>query len=272
MSTIPKLSTPLQKGLAAGLLLLGGFAIVKLFTFIIAGGVLLLGILFGRQIWDGLLQFAQWSTRWLIANNPTYYLEKYFDYLTKDYAEFQEATQEVGADVLVSEQKVSDLIQQKDKATQLHARTNDPKVQEQYETQVYSLKEQIDFLMPVLEGSRSQYNIMKQIEEMREQDLKLFKIRMDATIQKFEILKTINSASNKAKKFLGTNSKQEKEYKEAAKQLERSTAKYIINIEDTNRRMLPELQKLQLNGQYNKEKGREIIEGYQKARLQLTEG
>ena len=162
-----------------------------------------------------------------------------------------------------------ELLQQK--AIELHARTQDPNLEGQYETEAYSLKEQIDFLMPVLDGSKAQYSIMKQIEEMRAQDLKKFEIRMNNNIEKFEILKGLNNASNKARKFLGTNSAQEKQYKEAARQLEKSVSSYIINIEDTNRKMLPELQKLQVENTYNQEKGREIIEAYRKSRLEIPQ-
>ena len=100
--------------------------------------------------------------------------------------------------------------------------------------------------------------------------MKLFKIKLDAQIQKYEILKNLNNASTKATKFLGEgNSTQEKEYKESMKQLERSVAGYMINIEQTNRRMLPELNKFSMDSSYNQLKGKEIINAYQKSRLEL---
>ena len=271
MNKLPDLSTPWQKAIAAGLLLLGGFIVVKLFTFIIAGIFILIGIVFHRQIWDAVRQFSEFSTRWMIKNNTVYYLRKYYDHLLKEYQDFAQATKDVGAEILTSEKRVNDLIQKRKKAIELHARTQDPNLEGQYETEAYSLKEQIDFLMPVLDGSKAQYSIMKQIEEMRAQDLKKFEIRMNNNIEKFEILKGLNNASNKARKFLGTNSAQEKQYKEAARQLEKSVSSYIINIEDTNRKMLPELQKLQVENTYNQEKGREIIEAYKKSRLEIPQ-
>ena len=65
------------------------------------------------------------------------------------------------------------------KSTELHARTQNIKLQEQYEAEVYSIKEQSDYLKPILEKVKNQYLIMRQIEEMREQDLKLFKIKFN---------------------------------------------------------------------------------------------
>ena len=145
------------------------------------------------------------------------------------------------------------------------------KLQEQYEAEVYSIKEQSDYLKPILEKVKNQYLIMRQIEEMREQDLKLFKIKLDAQIQKYEILKNLNNASDKAIKFIGnTNSNQEKEYKESMKQLEKSVAGYMVNIEQTNKKMLPELDKFTVNQSYNQNKGKEIINAYQKVRLDLN--
>ena len=90
-------------------------------------------------------------------------------------------------------------------------------------------------------------------------------------IQKYEILKNLNNASDKAIKFIGnTNSNQEKEYKESMKQLEKSVAGYMVNIEQTNKKMLPELDKFTVNQSYNQNKGKEIINAYQKARLDLN--
>ena len=62
----------------------------------------------------------------------------------------------------------------------------------------------------------------------------------------------------------------EKEYKESMKQLEKSVAGYMVNIEQTNKKMLPELDKFTVNQSYNQNKGKEIINAYQKARLDLN--
>jgi hypothetical protein len=43
----------------------------------------------------------------------------------------------------------------------------------------------------------------------------------------------------------------------------------MINIEDTNKKMLPELHKFNANTQYNQDKGREIIEAYRQSRLAI---
>ena len=173
--------------------------------------------------------------------------------------------------MILVDNQMKDLEFKRKKSTELHARTQNIKLQEQYEAEVYSIKEQSDYLKPILEKVKNQYLIMRQIEEMREQDLKLFKIKLDAQIQKYEILKNLNNASDKAIKFIGnTNSNQEKEYKESMKQLEKSVAGYMVNIEQTNKKMLPELDKFTVNQSYNQNKGKEIINAYQKARLDLN--
>ena len=264
------LTTSWQKSIAVLILLGLGFIVVRFLPIFIMAGVIGLGLIFYRPIWNGLKMLSWYSTKWLIKNNVVYYLNKSYDHLQKEFKEFSKATDEIGVDMKTVEKQVSDLNDNKNKAIKLHAGSNDSKLQEQYETEVYAIKEQLKFLEPTLEQVRNQYHIMRQIEDMREQDLKLFKIKLDAQIQKYEILKNLNNASTKATKFLGEgNSTQEKEYKESMKQLERSVAGYMINIEQTNRRMLPELNKFSMDSSYNQLKGKEIINAYQKSRLEL---
>ena len=44
----------------------------------------------------------------------------------------------------------------------------------------------------------------------------------------------------------------------------------MVNIEQTNKKMLPELDKFTVNQSYNQNKGKEIINAYQKVRLDLN--
>lgn len=265
------LTTSWQKSIAILILLGLGFIVVKFLPVFIMAGIIGLGLIFYRPIWNGLKMLSWYSTKWLIKNNVVYYLNKSYDHLQKEFKEFSKATDDVGADMILVDNQMKDLEFKRKKSTELHARTQNIKLQEQYEAEVYSIKEQSDYLKPILEKVKNQYLIMRQIEEMREQDLKLFKIKLDAQIQKYEILKNLNNASDKAIKFIGnTNSNQEKEYKESMKQLEKSVAGYMVNIEQTNKKMLPELDKFTVNQSYNQNKGKEIINAYQKVRLDLN--
>lgn len=260
-----------QKGIAFLILLGLGALVVKFLPIFIMAGVLGLGLIFHRSIWDGLKILSWHSTKKLIKNNVVYYLNKSYEYLQKEYREFKQATDEVGKDLMIVGEQIKKLQEQEQNAIKFHARTMDDKLKAQYEAETYAVKEQLKLLKPTLDLTNNQYMVMRAIEEMREQDLKLFKIKLDAQIQKYEILKNLNNASNKASKFIGdSNSNQKKEYQESMKQLERSVAGYMINIDQTNRKMLPELQKFQINQSNYQDKGREIINAYEQTRLKIN--
>lgn len=266
---LTKMTTPLQKGVGIAVLGLVCYGLGQIFVPLLLGGIVLLGLVARKPIWDGI-NIAVWhGTKWLIKNNVVYYLNKCYDILQAEFNEFAEARKQVGQDMLVAEQDVAKLVQQRQEAINLHARVTDERTRNEYAAQVAVIKEQLDMLMPTLDAVKSQYSIMEQIEDMRASDLKVFRIRLDAQIQKYNILKNLNNASNKARKFIGNNSSAEKEYNESARQLQNSVAQYMINIEDTNKKMLPELHKFSANTQYNQEKGREIIEAYRQSRLAI---
>lgn len=267
---LSKMTTPLQKGI--GIVALAGICYVlgQIFVPLILGAIVLVGIVARKPIWDGI-NIAVWhSTKWLIKNNVVYYLNKCYEILEKEFNEFAEARKQVGTDMLVAEQGVSKLIEDRHRAIEMHARVTDERTKNEYAAEVAVIKEQLDMLMPTLEVVKNQYNIMEQIEDMRRSDLKVFRIRLDAQIRKYEILKNMNSASSKANKFVGSNSSAEKTYMESAKQLQQSVAQYMINIEDVNKKMIPELQKFSATNQYNQDKGREIIEAYKQSRIGIS--
>jgi hypothetical protein len=195
---LTKMTTPLQKGVGLAVLGLVCYGLGQIFVPLLLGGIVLLGLVARKPIWDGI-NIAVWhGTKWLIKNNVVYYLNKCYDILQAEFNEFADARKQVGQDMLVAEQEVAKLVQQRQEAINLHARVTDERTRNEYAAQVSVIKEQLDMLMPTLDAVKNQYSIMEQIEDMRASDLKVFRIRLDAQIQKYNILKNLNNASNKA--------------------------------------------------------------------------
>jgi hypothetical protein len=265
-----KLNTPLQKILAGVTILGAGYLAYQLFIPLVLGGLILFGLAFYKPIWN-LINLGVWrSTKFLINNNIEYSLNRSYDYLKNDLLEFSKATLSVGTEIKNVESQLEEIDRKKSGITKLHASTTDPELLSQLEFEFNSYKEQYNILNPILNDSKILYESMLEVKAMREDDIKKFKLKMDAAIQKYNILKSLNHAGNIAKKYVGDDdSKEGKLLKESMKALQNSVNSYIVNIEDSNRTLLPAITRSKLNKKLYLDSRKKLIESYKSNRLEI---
>ena len=265
-----KLNTPLQKILAGVTILGAGYLAYQLFIPLVLGGLILFGLAFHKPIWN-LINLGVWkSTKFLINNNIEYSLNRSYDYLKNDLLEFSKATLSVGTEIKNVESQLEEINRKKSDITRLHASTLDPEILSQLEFEFNSYKEQYNILNPILNDSKILYESMLEVKAMREDDIKKFKLKMDASIQKYNILKSLNNAGNIAKKYMGDDeSKEGKLLKESMKALQNSVNSYIVNIEDSNRTLLPAITRSKLNKKLYQDSRKKLIESYKSNRLEI---
>jgi hypothetical protein len=265
-----KLNTPLQKILAGVTILGAGYLAYQLFIPLVLGGLILFGLAFYKPIWN-LINLGVWrSTKFLINNNIEYSLNRSYDYLKNDLLEFSKATLSVGTEIKNVVSQLEEIDRKKSGITKLHASTTDPELLSQLEFEFNSYKEQYNILNPILNDSKILYESMLEVKAMREDDIKKFKLKMDAAIQKYNILKSLNHAGNIAKKYVGDDdSKEGKLLKESMKALQNSVNSYIVNIEDSNRTLLPAITRSKLNKKLYLDSRKKLIESYKSNRLEI---
>jgi hypothetical protein len=237
---------------------------------IFCSGVFNFGLAFYKPIWN-LINLGVWrSTKFLINNNIEYSLNRSYDYLKNDLLEFSKATLSVGTEIKNVVSQLEEIDRKKSGITKLHASTTDPELLSQLEFEFNSYKEQYNILNPILNDSKILYESMLEVKAMREDDIKKFKLKMDAAIQKYNILKSLNNAGNIAKKYVGDDeSKEGKLLKESMKALQNSVNSYIVNIEDSNRTLLPAITRSKLNKKLYLDSRKKLIESYKSNRLEI---
>lgn len=282
---LPDLTTPGQKIIAGGLLVLGLVGLYfllppmvvimkNLWLTALLGAPMVFAAANYQVIWGMFKQLSWKMTSKLISSDPLWHMYRYYDYLLERIQGLQDAITEVNTIKIKSTRRIVEYQEELNKfinqAQREEAKNPDSVVTRVLKSKISMTQKNIDVLLPKLEFIDHQTNQLSEVHTMWSADTEILKHELDTKAQEYEMLKELSGASDKASMFLGGNSMEIKMFKESLKQIEHSVSSYAANIASFDNQILPQMARAGADFEYNVEEGNRVIEQIKQDRLKIN--
>ena len=270
--------TPQQKLIAGA----GGIGALVLLYFLlpplvlIASNMLVLGLyaapllavaFFHRQIWNKLQIVSFNWTKNMISDNPTFFLERGYDYIISQVKEMRTHLIASNSIIKETENQVTQYINDIEAAERSHAKATDESIKKIIAAKIGTLQQAVDTILPSIDVAKQQRDEMSNVLNNFSADSEILRCKIDNLNTQHDLLKQLSSLSDKGRKLLNNNTPQAKEFKESIKQTERKVFEFTANIEGFQKEIFTYSQLKELESEENQQKGLEVIQQYKAKRL-----
>lgn len=280
------LMTPQQK-IFAGILAVGALMLLWFLLppmIVILKNLWILGILSApiiytasnpKAVWGMFLNLSDKLTRWMISKDKKGYMYRFYDYIIAKRNIVQKARIDLNTVKIESIGAAGKLKTAIDRNSEEAINLEQKLGKDHSEVRIRQHKvaidtKRMDDLVPKIEGLTVKEKLLLQIEEQMTTDAEMYKYQIDSLIEQHNIDKKMSSASDAARQAMGSDSEERKLFDEAVKQMEQEASKYLANIEDFQRTILPKLAAGNVMREISEEEGAKLIADFKANKLQLT--
>lgn len=222
-----------------------------------------------NNIWNYMKQISWDITKAMIAKNRPDYLYKYYDYIVQNNAELKDSVLKVKGTETKTVRRIEEIKNQlendKKQAVLLQGKNAPKSVMSVLETKIDINTQKYNTLMPRLENTKKQSKYLEELLDLRTAEATNIKMKIDAKVEEYEMLKDMNSATESASKFLKEGSIEFKMYQEGLKQIEDTSSQYIANIQLFETQTRPLIESMQLEKEVSADAGAKLIEEWKQS-------
>lgn len=230
---------------------------------------LFLLVFFHQQIWDWLQIKSFNMTKNMISKNPTFFLERGYDYIVGQIKDMRGHLVNSNAIIKETEKQVADYIGQIEDNQRSYERATDASIKKIILAKIGTLKATADSIIPSIEIAKKQRDEMEGVVNNYTADAEILRCKIDSLNTQYELLQQLSSLAEKGRKMLNGSTPQVKEFKESIKLTERKVFEFTANIEGFQKEVFTYSTMKELDSQENQQKGLEVIEKYKQQRLAL---
>ena len=222
---------------------------------------------FHKQIWDKLQITSFNWTKNMISDNPTYFLERGYNYIISQVKEMRTHLIASNSIIKETENQVTEYINDIEAAERSHEKATDESIKKIIAAKIGTLQQAVDTILPSIDVAKQQRDEMSKVLDNYSSDSEILRCKIDNLNTQHDLLKQLSSLSDKGRKLLNNNTPQAKEFKESIKQTERKVFEFTANIEGFQKEIFTYSQLKELESEENQQKGLEVIQQYKAKRL-----
>ena len=226
-------------------------------------------LFFQQQIWDQLQIWSFNITKDMISKNPTFYLERGYDYIVNQVKEMKTYLLNSNAIIKETENQVSKYINDIEDNQRKYERATDQAIKNIIAAKIGTLQGVVDSMLPSIDAARLQRDGMDKILVNYSSDAEILRHQIDSLNTQYELLNQLSSLADKGRKIMSDNTPQMKQFKESIKLTERKVFEFTANIEGFQKEVLNYSQMKDLDNEETQQRGLDVIEKYKAQRLEI---